>query len=766
MSTRKSSRSAFRQKINSLLLLKSSWFRKVIKAVWILLFCVVLGVPVYIYAVILNPFNLFGAMPSLKDIENPENDWSSELVSADGVSLGRYIRYHRRPVTYEQLSPLLVNTLIISEDHRFFDHSGMDLQSYLRVFRGIVTGSNQGGGSTLTQQTAKNLFRTRGAELQGRLASIGGPLELLISKTKEWIIAVQLERNYTKEEIIAMYLNTAPFNNNAYGIKVAAETYFSKGPEALNIQESALLVGMLQGTNRFNPIEYPERALRKRNQVLNKLYQHEHIKTEEEYDSIRALPIQLNFVVQNQNVGLATYFRDIVQKDIMAWCKEHGYNLYESGLRIHTTIDSRLQQFAEEAMAEHMSKLQRDFDRAWGRTRDPWVNDNGTAIEGFLQRKIKRTETYRNLEKKYGAGSDSIMIALHQKKKMRIFSWRGERDTILSSFDSLRYYNRFLQSGMMTMNPETGAVKAWVGGINHKYFKYDHVSQGTRQPGSTFKPFVYGKAIEDGYTPCEKFANTSPTIRVSGTVYHVKNSDGTYGDGTPYTMRQALARSLNSITIQLIDRLKPQNVVDFAQRLGIASKLDPVPSLGLGTSNVSLFEMVAAYSSFANLGIYTQPYFITRIEDKNGNIIENFVPKTRQAINETTAYAMVHMLKGGVEEEGGTSHGLSKAVLDNNEVGGKTGTTDNASDGWYIGITHNLVTGVWVGGDEPSIHFPSWGAGAATRSALPVWDKFMTKVYAHPETEYLKGYFKQPDDLKMTLRCEEYPQDSTFQVID
>lgn len=765
MKTPNAPRPTFRQKISALLLLQKTWFRIVVRIIWIFVIGVVVGLPLYIYAVTLNPYNLFGGMPSLKDIENPENDWSSEVVSADGVSLGRYFRYNRRPVTYEQLSPVLVNTLLISEDHRFYEHSGMDMQSYLRVLKGIVSGTNQGGGSTLTQQTAKNLFSTRGEALQGRLSAMGGPLELLISKTKEWIIAVQLERNYTKEEIIAMYLNTAPFNNSAYGIQVAAETYFSKNPALLNIQESALLVGMLQGTGRFNPVQFPERALRKRNEVLRKLYQHQRIRTQHEYDSLRALPIQLKFAVQNENKGLATYFRDILANNLAAWCKENGYDLVESGLRIHTTIDSRLQLLAEQAMAEHMRKLQRDFDNAWGRDRDPWVSDSGAPLQDFLERKMRRTDAYRNLAKRYGKDSDSIDLMLRVKKPMRVFTWHGERDTVFSSFDSLRYYNRFLQTGLMSMDPATGAVKAWVGGINHTYFKYDHVIQGKRQAGSTFKPFVYGKAIEDGYSPCDKFANTSPTIRVSGTVYHVKNSDGTYGDGTIYTLRQALARSLNSITIQLIDKIKPQNVVGFAQRLGITSNLDPVPSLGLGTSNVSLFEMVAAYSSFVNLGIHTQPFFITRIEDKNGNVIENFVPKTKQVINDETAYAMIHMLRGGVEEEGGTSQGLSDAVLNNNQVGGKTGTTDNASDGWYIGITHNLVTGVWVGGDEPSIHFPSWGAGAATRSALPIWDRYMTKVYAHPETGYPKGYFKQPDDFNITLDCDEdTEEDQSYEV--
>jgi penicillin-binding protein 1A len=634
------------------------------------------------------------------------------------------------------------------------------------VLKGIVTLNTQGGGSTLTQQTAKNLFRTRGKELQGKLGSFGGPAELLISKTKEWIIAYELEKTFTKEEIIALYLNTVPFNNNAYGIKVAAETYFGKQPKELTIPEAALLVGMLQGTTRFNPIDYPERARDKRNDVLFKLYQHNYI-SEAGYDSLSALPLQLNFSVQNQNHGIATYFRRILEGEMQAWCKEHGYNLYESGLKIYTTIDSRMQTLAEEAMAEHMRKLQRDFDQAWGK-RNPWVNEHGVEMKDFLERKVKRTDTYKTLVKRYGEKSDSVKIELNRKKHMRIFTWRGDRDTLFSTMDSVRYYYRFLQTGMVSMDPRTGAIKAWVGGINHVYFKYDHVRQAKRQPGSTFKAFVYGKAIEDGYSPCDKFMDLSPSIKVNGTVYRVPNSNGTYGSGTKYTLRQALARSLNTVTMQLMEQEKPENVVAFAKRLGITSNLDPVYSLGLGTSDVSLYEMVAAYSSFVNLGVYTKPYYITRIEDRYGNVLQNFSTEKKQATDERTAYKMIHMLRGGVEEIGGSSRTLSPAVTDHNEVGGKTGTTDNASDGWFIGITPNLVTGVWVGGDERSIHFPSWSFGSGGRSALPIFDKYMSRVYRHSELGYPKGQFMRPATglgEGATLDCPDEPEDAGEEFI-
>lgn len=755
----------FLQKVQGLLLLQNKWFRKLVVSLWVVLVLTVVGIIVYINAVIANPYNLFGGMPSLKAIENPENDLSTEVISADGASLFRYFRYNRSQATYDELSPVLVKTLLSSEDHRFYEHSGIDVRSWFRVAMGILTFRSQGGGSTLSQQTAKNLFSTRTNELHGTLANIGEPVALAISKTKEWIIAVELEKNFTKEEIIALYLNTVPFNNNAYGIRVASETYFNKSPLNLNVQESALLVGMLQGTSWFNPITHPERALRKRNEVIRELVKHEHL-TRQEADSISALPMGLNFAVQDHNTGLAPYFRDMLERDLDVWCKDNGYDLEESGLKVYTTIDSRMQFFAEQAMQEHMKNLQKMFERDWKKeNKNPWVDDNNVELKDFLIRKIKRTETYRNLVKQYGDNKTRIEAELRVKKPMKVFSWRGTRDTLFSSYDSLSYYNRFLRAGMMAMDPETGAVKAWVGGINHRYFQYDHVRQATRQPGSTFKAFVYGEAMEEGYSPCYQLYNISPDIMVNGRLYHPKNADGTFGDGKPYTLRQAMAKSLNSISVQLTHSLKPQNVADFAKKLGIRTPLDPVHALALGTSDVSLYDMVAAYSSFVNLGVYTQPYYITRIEDKNGNVLETFVQHTKQVMDEVTAYKMIHMLKGGVEEEGGTSQALSAEVKADNEIGGKTGTTDNGSDGWYMGITHNLVTGVWVGGDERSIHFPRWGEGSGGKAALPIWDKFMSQVYRHTETGYMKGNFQQPTtEVDMTFDCEKHPQDSVMQV--
>jgi penicillin-binding protein 1A len=736
----------FPRQIRRYLLVERTWSKKLIRLVWISVAGIAILIPLYVYLVIANPYNLFGEMPSLTQIENPENDLSSELISADGVSLGRYFRYNRSQLRYDQLPPALVTTLVISEDHRFPDHSGMDFWSYLRVAYGLATFNPQGGGSTLTQQTAKNLFKTRGDELEGRLASLGTPVELLISKTKEWIIAVRLEKNFTKEEILALYLNTVPFNNSAFGIKVAAETYFNKNVSELNLQEIAVLVGLLQNNRDFDPAHFPAQSIRKRNQVLRKLLTHGYIRSRSEYDSIAALPLTLDFRVHNQNQGLATYFRTVLKPELSRWCKEHGYDLYESGLKIYTTVDSRMQLLAENSMQRHMKYLQRDFENQWS-DGDPW-NDQ------FMERKIRRTEFYTSLVKKHGESSVEIRKALEEKKRMRVFTWSGDKDTLMSTMDSIRYYNRFLHTGMMAMSPITGEIKAWVGGINHRYFKFDHVRQSKRQPGSTFKPFVYGKAMEDGFSPCEEFSDVSPILKVNGKIYHVANSSGSYGEGETVTLRKALGQSLNSVTIQLMEKLKPQNVADFAHRVGISSELRPVYSLGLGTSELSLFELVGAYSSFVNNGIYTQPYYITRIEDKYGNVLETFLPVSRQVISKETAQKVVYLLRGSVDEDGGTSKPVSEKILLDNEVGGKTGTTNNASDGWYIGLTHNLVTGIWVGGDEPGIRFKDWKHGSGGRTALPMWNYFMEGVYAHPETGYKKGFFSEPDSTVANFDCD------------
>ncbi|MEM7107915.1 MAG: transglycosylase domain-containing protein [Bacteroidota bacterium] len=743
--------------------LRSKWLKKSVYVLWSIAFTGFILLPVYVYTVNINFAGLYGGMPSLKTLENPENDLSSELISADGISLGRYYLLNRLQIGYDELSEELVTTLLSSEDHRFYGHAGIDLIGLLRAAKGVLTFGYAGGGSTITMQLAENLFRGE-TESDAPLLRMPG-LNKLIIKTKEWLISAQLESNFTKKEIIAMYLNTVPFGQGAFGIKSAAETYFGKSADSLNYQESAVLIGLLQGNTAFNPIINPERSLKKRNEVLNKLNRFGPISAEE-LDSLKALPIDVsNYEVKNQNTGLATYFRSVIRRDLMKWCKDHGYDLWEDGLKIYTTIDSRMQRYAEEAVAEHMSKLQDTFNEKWG-DREPW-RINGQVIPNYLEKSFRRTEHYRQLVKKYGKNSDSIGIIMKTPRPMRVFSWKGEIDTVFSPLDSINYYKRFLRAGMMSMDPETGHIKAWVGGINHKYFKYDHVRLGKRQPGSTFKPFIYGTAIEQNFPPCYEVPDVMVSIQLpNGKTYQPPNSDGKYGSGEVMTIRQAMARSVNTITAHLMQRVRPKNVVEYAQRVGIESDLDEVYSLALGVSDVSVYEMVGAYSTFVNQGIYTKPYFISRIEDKNGNVLENWVPETRQAISEQNAYKMLYMLRGGVEEERGTSSYLPYDLKIDNEIGGKTGTTNNASDGWYMGITKDLVTGVWVGGDERSIHFERWVDGQGGRTAQPIWVKYMTKVYNDEALSYEKGKFQRPvKGIDVALDCDKYKTNEADSLI-
>ena len=739
-------------RIRMVLLTTNPKWIKWVKGIWIATLVFLLFFGTYILGVIYNPFNLFGPMPSLHEIENPKQDLSTEVIAADGASLGRFFRFNRSMVEYEELSPILVRTLILSEDHRFYDHSGLDLPAYLRVLKGFVTFSAQGGGSTLTQQTAKNLFQTRGPELRGRLGNLFNSFDLVISKTKEWIIAIRLEQNFTKEEIITLYLNTVPFNNNAYGIKIAAETYFRKSPKLLNQVESALLVGMLQGTYLFNPIEFPERAREKRNDVLKKLMDH-NVLSKETSASLMAQPLNLKFSFQSHNTGLAPYFRMALQQEISEWCKRRGIDMNQSGLKVYTTIDSRLQWYAELSMKEHMTNVQKAFDEEWG-ARNPWVDEDGNEVAGFLDRKLRQSDEYRRLVKAYD-NPDSVNYYVNTKRRFRTFSWDGNERRMMTLREFVAYQSRFLHCGVMSMDPHTGAVKAWVGGIDHSFFQYDHVRQGSRQAGSTFKAFVYGLAMENEFSPCQPFRDITPAINANGKLYQPKNANGTYGDGETYTLRRALAKSLNSVTMQLMTKLQPQNVVDFAHRIGINTTLDPVYSLGLGTSDVTLYDMVGAYSTFVNQGIHTKPYYLVRIEDRYGNVLESFNPEQRQVISPSTAYKTVYLLQGVVDEEGGSASALSPAVKSDNEVGGKTGTTDNGSDGWFIGITPNLVTGVWVGGDERSIHFPNWGESSGARTALPIFDLYMQKVYRNTLLGYRKGVFLRPDGLDITLDCSK-----------
>ena len=730
---------------------------KTIRILWILFTTAILAIPTLFYCIKTDAGGLFGGLPSLKSLENPDPDLSSILYSADGKVLGRYFRFNRTPVNYQDLSPELINTLLVTEDIRFFDHSGIDLRGLGRVLvYSILLQQDAGGGSTITQQLAKILFRTR-SELNDGLLSSVPILNIVIVKLKEWIVAVQLESSYTKEEILAMYLNIAEFGSNTYGIKSAASTFFNKLPSELNYSESALLVGMVNAPTRYSPILNPENALNKRTEVLYNLRKYGEI-SEANFDSLSSRPLDLQYRVENQNIGLATYFRTVARNYLVSWAKENRYDLFNDGLRIYTTLDSRMQGYAENAVRDHMDTLQQIFDSHLEGDK-PWIDDEGYEIEDFLENAVKRTDYYKYLVRKFGEEHDSIEIKLNQPKPMTVFSWEGDIDTLFSSYDSLAYYKQFLQAGFMAMNPHTGEIKTWVGGIDHKHFKYDHVFYGKRQPGSTFKPVVYSTAIADGFSPCHPVDDVAISFKRPGDeeAWFPQNSNGKY-TGDRMTLRQAMARSVNSITAWLIKKMTPQRVVSQARLLGFESRLQAVPALCLGAGgDVSLYEMVGAYSTFVNKGTFIKPIFITRIEDKNGSVIEEFVPEKIEALNEQTAYLMVHMLKGGVEEIGGTAGRLDWTLKENNEIGGKTGTTQNASDGWFMGITKDLVAGAWVGGDDRSIHFKNWAMGQGARTALPIYNQFMLEVYDDPLLFYEKGPFPKPlNRLSVELDCDLY----------
>ncbi|MEQ8418080.1 MAG: transglycosylase domain-containing protein [Imperialibacter sp.] len=736
--------------------MKSNKIKWLLITLWVVFICTMVGVPVFFNMIGNNSFGLFGELPGLQSLENPEEETASQLFSADNVLLGKYFRENRTPVTYDELSRELTETLLVTEDLRFSKHSGIDLRALVRAVVGKLTFSFAGGGSTITMQLAENLYKTE-QENKGKLHNVPG-LGQIITKFKEWIIAVQLEKNYTKEEILAMYLNTVPFGSNAFGIKAAAKTFFNKEPKQITYHEAALLVGLVNAPTRYSPILNPETSMRKRNEVLYNLRKYNRI-DQIAYDSLRVKDFDLQYKVDGHNEGLATYFRTVIRNFLMDWTTQHGYDLFEDGLKIYTTIDSRMQAYAEESMREHMDTLQSVFIKHL-EGRSPWINEDGTEMENFIETTMQRTSYYKSLVKEYGKNADSVDILLNLKRPMRVFSWNGEIDTLMSAYDSLKYYKHFLQAGFMAMDPHSGHIKAWVGGIDHKYFQFDHVMQGKRQPGSTIKPFVYSAVIDNGYSPCYEVADAPITFSFPGQDPPTWTPSNAVGNptGNMMTIRSALAQSVNTITAYWMKKLGPQTVVDYAHRIGIQSELAAVPALCLGAGGeVSVYEMVGAYSTFVNQGVWTEPIFITRIEDENGRVLQDFVPQTREALSEETAYTMLYMLRGATEEPHGSGGGLSREIKANNQVGAKTGTTQNASDGWFMGVTKDLVAGGWVGGDDRSIHFRNWAMGQGARTAMPIWNKFMLKVYADPDLGIEKGVFPKPvNGLSVELDCSKH----------
>lgn len=775
----------------------SPYYRPVITTWKIFLYGIV-SAGFYIFCVETNFLWLCGSMPSVEDLQNPKVAQASEIYSADGHLIGKFYTENRTPVDFDSLSPYLIKALIATEDVRFYEHSGIDSRALLGVAVGMFKGGERGGGSTITQQLAKKLFRTRRKAARGLLGSV--PLvRTLVYKTKEWLTSIRLERNFSKEEILTMYFNTVDYGSNTYGIKTAARYYFNKSPFELNLQEAAVLVGLQKATTTYNPslskTSY-ERSLERRNTVMTQMAKYKYL-SQSVADSLSKLPIDLHLTMESSNNedsenAIYRYFNSSVEEFMKKWGEENDYDPYTDGFKIYTTIDARMQKHAVNAVEERMKILQQTFENHW-RNENPWRDEKGVEIPDFLKDVAKRTNRYKNLSKKFAQldaaiQQDSIWYYMNKKDTMTIYDWKtgGEKKVVMSPIDSLNYYKRILRTGMVAMDPYTGQVKAWVGGLNYKFFKYDAVQQGKRQPGSTFKPFVYCAAIDSvafNMSPCDRIKDEPFQVEVrekirgrdTTRVWRPKNSTGGFSY-QELTLRRALARSINSVTARLTNTIGAQSVVNYAHKLGISTPLKAVASIGLGPFDVSLLDMVTAYSVFPNHGRHTDPIVVARIESANGSVIETFAPQSEQVISEESAFLMVHMLKGGIEEPGGTSQNIwtfGKLFKNGFEIGGKTGTTSNNSDGWFMGVTKDLVVGAWVGGDDRSIHFRSTNLGEGAKTALPLVGSFLEKVYEDSDIGYQRGPFPKPTItiVKSYRECApsspiEHESDSTDVVND
>lgn len=746
-------------------------FRKYVKWLWLLFLSPAIGIAL---CVLLARFGVFGALPSTDQIANPKSYLASQIISSDNELLGTFFRENRTHAEFEHLPEELVAALVATEDERFYEHSGIDFKA---LGRAIVKGGSSGGGSTLTQQLAKQLF----SEDFDNVSKI----ERVTQKFKEWVIATQLEERYTKEEIIILYLNQFDFLYNAVGINSAARTYFNCIPDSLKLHQSAMLVGMVKNPSLYNPMRDSAKAMDRRNTVFHQM-ERNGLLTEEEVDSLSQLPFDLDYNRSAHDRGLAPYFREYIRAYMKTWVEEHkkpdgsDYNIYTDGLRIYTTIDSRMQRYAERAVTDHLSNLQRVFREVNGSHRDfPFYfqGDSKSQIKTILTTAMKQTSRYRSL-KNAGLSNDSIEKVFNTPIPLEVFSWNGPLDTVMSPMDSIRWMKSFYQAGMMSIEPQTGAIKTWVGGIDYRYFKYDHVNQGRRQVGSTFKPFVYATAIEQKhFSPCMEVPNVITCIEAGqyGLMqdWCPKNSGDEYGGVV--TLKHALANSMNTITTYLMKQIGPQPVIRLVRRMGIKADIPEAPSIALGTVDLSVFEMVGSYTTFANKGNYSTPIFITRIEDKNGVVLEEFHPHQERVMSEEDAYAIVNLMTGVTQTGTGQRlrHGGSRPAYERgavtgypwqftNEIAGKTGTTQNQSDGWFMGMVPNLITGVWTGCEDRSAHFRSitWGQGAT--AALPIWANFMKMCYADTDLNVSRENFAKPDyPMTIELDCNKLHSSST-----
>lgn len=741
---------------------KKNDYRKYVKYFWVLILLGVLGA---FLAVALAAVGAFGKLPSFEEIENPRSNLASQIITSDRKVLGKFYKDNRTHAEYHELSPHLINALVATEDERYYEHSGIDFRS---IARAILTLGGAGGGSTITQQLAKQLFTE----------TAGSIWERIPQKLKEWIIAVQLERQYTKEEIIAMYFNQLDFLYQAVGINSAASIYFNTTPDSLTIEQAAVFVGMAKNPSVYNPKRNPELMQTRRNVVYLQMVKNE-MMTREQYDTLKERPIELKFNRQNHLEGQAPYFREYLRSYMADWIENNPkpdgskYNLYTDGLKIYTTIDSRLQKYAEEAVNEHMTNLQKKFfELEKNRKYAPFHGVSQDDIDRIMSQAVKRSDRYKKL-KRAGMSEDSIMAIFNTPVPMSVFAYGGDIDTVLSPMDSIRYYKHFYQAGLMSVEPQTGFIKAWVGGIDYEHFKYDHVKQGKRQVGSTFKPFVYTTAIKQKhYSPCFEVPNVRTCIE-KGKFNQIKdwcpeNSNNEYGG--VYTLKAALANSMNTVTTYLMKQVGPEPVIRMLREMGVQSDIPIQPSIALGSVDLSVYEMVGSYTTFANKGVYTEPISITRIEDKNGVVLQEFRPRTNEVMNEQDAYIVLDLLKGVTTSGTGarlrsTYTNTPREVVTGfpwqftNPIAGKTGTTQNNSDGWFMGVVPNLITGVWGGCEDRAAHFGATTYGQGATVALPVWAVYMKKAYADASLNISRADFDKPEEkLTVELNCDRYKQ--------
>ena len=756
-------------------------FSKPIRWFWMFFLAFILGgISVFISA----SLGLFGEMPDHTALENPRTNLATEIISSDGKTLGKfYYEDNRTPVSFEELPKHLVDALIATEDVRYYEHAGIDARGTLRAFAFL---GKRGGASTISQQLARQLF----VGIRSK-----NTLETVTQKIKEWVIATRLERQYTKEEIIAQYFNIYDFGNFADGIRSASRIYFGKEPIALSINESAMLVGMFKNSSLYNPrpTRNPVGTKNRRNVVLGQMAKYGFIK-ETVKDSLQQLPLGLNYTPESHREGIATYFRSYLRGFMKEWVnnplnrKPNGdkYNIYKDGLKIYTTIDSRMQTFAELATKEHIANLQAEFfvqNTPRRNPTTPFLDLEPEEIKALLNSGMRRSERWRKMKYELKKSNKDIIASFKRPTSMKIFSWTAKNndlDTVMTPLDSMRYYKSFLRAGMMSMEPQTGHVKAWVGGVNYKHFQYDMVKQGKRQVGSTFKPFVYAAAIDQLHlSPCDTFPKSQITIAAlkHGNMkpWSPKNSGNNYAGFE--TITSALANSRNTITARLINEIGPQPVIDLANNLGVEQTIPAVPSIALGTPDLSVYEMVAAYSTFANQGVYTKPVMVTHIEDKNGTILFQYTPETKDVLSQEVAYVTVKLMEGvtkfgsgqRLRHSGAKDQLVYKEIITGypyeftNPIAGKTGTTQNQSDGWFMGMVPNLVTGVWVGGEDRSTHFKTITYGQGASMALPIWANFMRSCYEIEDLNISKEDFIIPEDLSIEVDCE--PKNEEGEII-